>query len=195
MMNRILGSLAALALLSLSACGGPPARPPLEGAAMGGDFALTSDAGKPVTSSDFNGKYRLVYFGYTFCPNVCPTDMSALMQGFSAFEKQDGAAAAKVQPLFFTVDPARDTPEALAVFVKAFHPRLIGLTGSAEEIARVVKAYGGFAQAGEKRPDGGYDFDHTRNAVLYGPDGKPIAIIAHDKGAAVIAAELARWVK
>jgi protein SCO1/2 len=197
MLNRTL--LAALLPLNLflAACGGgnAPTQPPLAGAAIGGPFTLISDTGKSVKEADFAGQYRLVYFGYTFCPDVCPVDMQALMTGFAAFEKQNGAAAAKVQPLFITVDPGRDKPEALHQFVSAFHPRLMGLTGDPAEITRVVKAYGAYAQLGEKKPDGSYLVDHTRNAMLFGPDGKPIAIIPHDKGGAAIVAELGRWVK
>ncbi len=197
MLNRtLLAALTALNLV-LSGCGGgnAPEKPPLAGAAIGGAFSLTGDSGKPVKDSDFAGTYRLIYFGYTFCPDVCPVDMQALMTGFSALEKQNAAIAAKVQPLFITVDPARDTPAALHQFVSAFHPRLIGLTGDPAEIARVVKAYGAYAQLGEKQADGSYLVNHTRNAMLFGPDGKPIAVIPHDKGPKVVAAELARWVK
>ncbi|MBK8630682.1 MAG: SCO family protein [Sphingomonadales bacterium] len=196
MLNRtLLATLLSLNLFLGGCGGGAPEKPPLAGAAIGGPFALTSDAGKPVKESDFAGTYRLVYFGYTFCPDVCPVDMQALMAGYAALEKQNAATAAKVQPLFITVDPVRDTPVALHQFVASFHPRLIGLTGDPAEITRVVKAYGAYAQLGEKKPDGSYLVNHTRNAMLFGPDGAPIAVIPHDKGPKLVAAELARWVK
>ena len=109
--------------------------PPLKGATMGGPFTLTDQNGRRVSDRDFAGKYRLVYFGYTFCPDVCPVDLQVIGAGLRRFEASDPARAARVQPIFITVDPARDTPAVLRQYVAAFHPRLIGLTGSAEEIA------------------------------------------------------------
>lgn len=196
MLNARLNHVLFVLLFGLSACGNPaPEAPPLAGARMGGPFSLTGETGAPVKESDFKGQYRLVYFGYTFCPDVCPVDVQSLMQGFKAFEKSDPDKASKVQPIFITVDPARDTPAVLTQFTDAFHPRLLGLTGDAATIASVTKAYGGYAQRGDARPDGGYLVDHTRSAVLYGPEGQPLAIIKQDAEPQSLAAELTRWVK
>ncbi len=130
-----------LALL-LGACARAPAEaPPLQGATMGGSFTLTDQNGRRISDAAFAGKYRLVYFGYTFCPDVCPTDMATLGAGLRSFEASDPARAARVQPIFITVDPARDTPAVLRQFVSQFHPRFIGLTGSEDEIAQVARAY------------------------------------------------------
>lgn len=183
-----------LALL-LGACAQAPTPPPLQGATMGGAFTLTDQNGRRVSDAAFAGKYRLVYFGFTFCPDVCPTDMAVLGAGLRRFEASDPTAAARVEPVFITVDPARDTPPVLRQFVAAFHPRFTGLTGSPEEIARTARAYGIFYERGTLSQSGGYNVDHSRMAVLYGPEGQPIALVPHDRGPAAAAAELERWVR
>ena len=184
-----------LALL-LAACARAPAEaPPLQGATMGGAFTLTDQEGRRVSDSAFAGKYRLIYFGFTFCPDVCPTDMAMIGAGLRRFEARAPARAARVQPIFISVDPARDTPPVLRSFVAAFHPRFIGLTGSEDEIARTARAYGIYHQRAAASPGGGYNVDHSRMAVLYGPEGQPIAIVPHDAGPAGVAAELERRVR
>jgi protein SCO1/2 len=125
---------------------------------------------------------------------VCPVDMQVIGAGLRRFEAQDAARAARVQPIFISVDPGRDTPPVLRQFVAAFHPRMIGLTGSEAEIARVAREYRIFYERGEASP-GGYMVNHTRIAVLYGPEGQPITIIPHDQGPEGVAAELGRWVR
>jgi protein SCO1/2 len=192
-MNRLFALLPALLLAACQPeANGPP---PLAGARMGGAFALTDQDGKRVTDADFAGKYRLIYFGYTFCPAACPEDVQKLMTGFRRFEAEAPGAAARTQPLFITVDPARDTPAALKQFVHAFHPRLIGLTGTPSAIAETAKRYGVAYEKGASTGPNSYLVDHTRTATLYGPDGAPIALIPQDETAAAVAAELERWVK
>ena len=193
--SRLLTFAGLLLSLLLAACSSPAAAPPLQGASMGGPFTLTDQNGRRVSDRDFAGKYRLLYFGYTFCPDVCPVDMQVIGAGLRRFEAQDSARAARVQPIFVSVDPARDTPEVLRRFVAAFHPRLIGLTGSEAEIAQVAREYRVFYERGAASPGGGYMVNHTRMAVLYGPEGQPIAIIPFDQGADGVAAELGRWVQ
>lgn len=193
--SRPFAVLVLLVALLLAACSSQGAPPPLEGASMGGPFTLTDQNGHRVSDRDFAGKYRLIYFGYTFCPDVCPVDMQVIGAGLRRFEAADAARAAKVQPIFISVDPARDTPEVLRRFVAAFHPRLLGLTGSEAEIAQVAREYRVFYQRGEASPGGGYMVNHTRMAVLYGPDGKPITIVPTDHGPEGVAAELGRWVR
>jgi len=188
--------LPALLALLFGACTGPAAEaPPLKGATMGGAFTLTDQHGRRVSDTAFAGKHRLVYFGFTFCPDVCPTDMAVLGAGLRQFEARDPRAAARVQPIFISVDPARDTPPVLRRFVAAFHPRFTGLTGGAEEIARTARAYGIFYERAAPGPGGGYNVNHSRMAVLYGPEGQPIAIVPHDRGPAAVSAELERWVR
>lgn len=195
------GRVARLALLlafALAACRADPGPPPLEGATLGGAFTLTDQNGRRVTDRSFAGKYRLVYFGYASCPDVCPVDLQMIGAGLRRFEADDAARAARVQPIFISVDPARDTPAALRTYVAQFHPRLVGLTGSPEEIARVARAYG-ISYRIEEPVEGGdpnaYLVDHVRMAVLYDPDGKPVAIIPHDQGPQGVAEELERWVR
>ena len=177
-----------------AACGKAPA-PPLAGAAIGGPFTLVDQNGRTVADRDFAGRYRIVYFGYTHCPDVCPTDLATISQALRLFEKQDAARAAKVQPIFITVDPARDTPAALKEYLRAFHPRLLGLTGSAAQIADAEKKFVVYAAKGEVQPGGGYAMDHSRQIVLQGPKGEPLALLADDQGPQAMAAELAKWVK
>jgi protein SCO1/2 len=187
--------IALLLALALAACARGSATPPLEGASMGGAFTLTDQNGRRVSDHDFAGKYRIVYFGYTFCPDVCPVDMQVIGAGLRQFEAEEPARAARVQPIFITVDPARDTPQVLRQFVAAFHPRMIGLTGSEAEVAQAARAYRVFYERGEATPGGGYMVNHSRMAVLYGPEGRPIAIIPPDQGPAGVAAGLERWVR
>ena len=198
-------AIACASLLLVSACGsGPATPPPLAGAQIGGPFTLTDMNGRTVTDRSFAGRYTLVYFGYSFCPDVCPVDLNWLMLGFKQFERMHPGRAARVQPLFITVDPERDTPEVVARFVRQFHPRLIGLTGTPEQIATVAREY---LVTYQKRPGstpGSYLVAHTQLAYLMGPDGKPVALIPVDNIATPnvnegspdrVAAELARWVR
>ena len=187
--------LALLLALTIGGCARQDESPPLKGATMGGPFTLTDQAGRRVSERDFAGKYRLVYFGFTFCPDVCPTDLATIGAGLRRFEASDPGRAARVQPIFITVDPARDTPEVLRRYVANFHPRLIGLTGSGAEIADVARRYRIFYERGEPNAGGGYNVNHSEMIILYGPQGEPIATIPHDQGAEAIAAELERWVR
>ncbi len=188
MNNRLL--LAALLLAGCSQT--PPRHPPLEGARIGGPFALTDQDGRAVTDRSFAGKYRLMYFGYTFCPDVCPVDMQNVGAGLKLLEKSDPALAAEVVPVFVTVDPARDTPPVLKQFVANFHPRMVGLTGSAQAIAAAEKAYAVYASKGAAAP-GGYLMDHTRQVYMMDPDGKPLALIPADQGPRAVADEIQKW--
>jgi protein SCO1/2 len=180
-----------------TACSGPatPARAPLEGARIGGPFTLTNQDGKQVTDRDFAGKYRIVYFGYTFCPDVCPVDARNIGLGLSAVEKSDPALGAKIVPIFISVDPARDTPAVLKSFVANFHPRMVGLTGSVVAIDAVAKEYAVYYKKGELTPGGGYMVDHARATYLMDPEGKPLALLPQDQSPEAIAAEIKRWVK
>ena len=189
--------LTLLLALLLGACGnGAPAEePPLKGARLGGAFSLTDQNGRRVTERSWPGQYRLIYFGYTFCPDVCPVDMRVLGAGLRRFEERDPAAGARVQPIFVTVDPARDTRPVLREFVANFHPRFVGLTGTGDELARMARAYGASYMRREGATPGSYLMDHSRNAVLYDPEGQPLAIIPYDEGPEGTANELARWVR
>jgi protein SCO1 len=180
--------------VSLFACS-PQATPPLAGARIGGPFVLTGEDGRPVSDADFRGRYRIVYFGYTYCPDVCPTDVANLMNGWRTFGGADAGRGGRIVSLFITVDPARDTPAKLKDFTDHFDPRLIGLTGSAAAIATVAKAYGVAYSAQSSSVPGAYLVDHTNAAYLMDPDGKPLALLPSDGTPAQIASELDKWVR
>jgi protein SCO1/2 len=189
--------LAFTVALALSACqqsATPAGDPPLAGAAIGGEFTLQDKAGKPVHWADFAGKYRVVYFGYTFCPDACPTDVAVMIKGLNQFTASHPAEGAKLQPIFITIDPERDDRQAVGQFAAAFSPRLIGLTGTRAQVDQAAKAFAVYHQRG-KETAGGYLMDHSRIAYLMGPNGNPIDMLPVDKGAAAVAEALAKWVK
>ena len=179
--------------LGVAACGGAAEEPPLADARIGGPFALVDQDGRKVSERDFAGLYKIVYFGFAHCPDICPTDLAAVGQALRRLEKEDPATARKVQPIFITTDPERDTPAVLKEFVRAFHPRIVGLTGTPQQIADAAKAYAVYY---EKVPSegGGYVMNHNRVLYLMGPRDEPIALLPED-GAAGIAAALERWVR
>lgn len=200
-MNRINKPSATLALLiagavALSACNAaaPTEEPPLAGAAIGGDFALTASDGRTVKWDDFAGKYRIVYFGYAYCPDICPTDMQRVAQGLKVLKADDPAKAAMIQPIFITIDPERDTPAVVGEFAAAFSPDIVGLTGTPDQIAAAAKAFKVFFAKGEAVAGGGYLVDHSNIVYLFGPGGEPLATLPVDQGADAVAAELDKWV-
>lgn len=137
-------------------------------ALIGGPFELTDHQGNRVTEKDYAGQYKLIYFGFTYCPDVCPTEL----QTMSAALEEMGENAEKVQPLLITIDPERDTPEALAQYVGHFHSRLVGLTGTPEEIAAAAKAYRVYyAKVEDENSSAEYTMDHSSVLYFMGPDG------------------------
>ncbi|RYY42164.1 MAG: SCO family protein [Sphingomonadales bacterium] len=192
-MTRMFHCIAALALLGAGACSAPAPEAPLAGARIGGPFTLIDQDDKPRQESDFAGKWRIVYFGYTFCPDICPTDMLKLGQAIKLLDKGDPRIAAKVAPIFISVDPERDTPPVLKEFVGQFHPRFTGLTGSLDAITKVARDY---AVSFRKEPAGtSYLIGHTQIAYLMDAEGKPITSLPLEKDAAAIAEEIKRWVR
>ena len=189
-----------------------PSRPDI-----GGPFSLVDHEGRPVTQDTFKGRFMLVYFGYTFCPDVCPTALTE-MGGALDILGEDGAP---VTPVFITVDPERDRPEPLKEYLAFFHPRLVGLTGTPEQVAAAAKAYKVFAaksasehehepgykhdaeehtkhmrdpkhehDPGHRHDAGGYLMDHTSKIYLMGPDGAYRAHFSHDDDAQAMAAKI-----
>ena len=189
-----------LLLAALTGCdsAGPPAdagEPPLEGAAIGAPFELTGETGDTVRWSDFDGQYRILYFGYAYCPDICPTDVQRAMAGLKRFEDANPERGAQVQPLFISVDPERDTPEVLREFTDSFHPRLIGMTGDLETLKQVAMDFGTTFSKGEEQPGGGYLVNHLGYTYLFGPAGEPLAMLPTDLGPEAVAEELDKWVR
>jgi cytochrome oxidase Cu insertion factor (SCO1/SenC/PrrC family) len=142
-------------------------------APVGGPFELTDQTGRRRTDADFRGKLVVLYFGYTHCPDVCPTELQSISLALDKL----GTAATEVQPLFITVDPERDTPARLADFVSSFHPRLIGLTGSPGEIRKTAIAYRTFFVKNSTTTPTDYSVDHTGFIYLVGKDGRYLGFL------------------
>jgi protein SCO1/2 len=150
-------------------------------AAFGGPFALADANGRPVTDRTFRGKWLMVFFGYTHCPDVCPTTLSDIAQALD----QLGPVASQIQALFVTVDPERDDRATLRDYTAAFGTRILGLTGTAAQIATMAKAYHVYYA---KHPEGtGYSMDHSAIVFVMRPDGSPAGFMTPDVGASAIA--------
>ena len=166
----------------------------LIGATVGAPFTLTGKDGQRVSSNQFNGKYRIVYFGYTFCPDACPTDVGVIMQGLLLFAKTHPALAADIQPFFISIDPARDTPAKVGQFAAAFSPKLIGLTGSQDEIDALAAKFVVVKNKVGTDP-AHYLMEHTRHAYLLDRTGQPLEILPVFDGPDAVAADLAKSVR
>jgi protein SCO1/2 len=157
---------------------------------IGGPFALTDHTGRPRTSEDFRGKLMLVYFGFTGCPDVCPSDL----QNIGLAMERLGEAAKRVQPLFITVDPERDTAAHLADYVPMFHPRLIGLTGDAAAIHKAAAAYRVYYAKVPNPKGDDYTVDHSAFIYLMDADGKYLGFFPPGTGPDSIAQTITRQV-
>ncbi len=204
--GRIKAILAALVLVSVALLAGRHylgwfangADAPQPVPAVGGPFTLVDHDGRARTEADFRGRSMLVYFGFTYCPDVCPTALTAVAQALDRL----GPDADKIAPVFITVDPERDLPEQLKEYVRHFHPRMTGLTGTKEQIAAVAKAYRVYyakvrpqGAPGEKTPEDEYTMDHTSITYLMGPDGKFVAHFSHGTEPEAMAARIRRSLK
>lgn len=159
----------------------------LESAArIGGPFTLVDQEGRAVSDKDLRGKWMLVYFGFTFCPDVCPT---SLARNDDALELL-GDKAEKVVPILISVDPERDTPEKMKDYVKFFSPRLIGLTGTPQQVAEVARAYRVYYAKAEQKEDGSYLIDHSALTYLMGPDGRFVQFFRGQAGPQEVADRL-----
>lgn len=143
-----------------------------QGVTLGGPFRLTDQAGRAVTEQDYAGKWMLLYFGYTYCPDVCPTELGAMVAALDML----GPPAATVAPVFVTIDPERDTPAQLADYVPRFHPRLQGLTGTAEQVAEAARRFRVYYAKARRSDNSDYLMDHSSFIYLVGPDGKVRAL-------------------
>ncbi len=137
------------------------------GVQIGGDFTLINQDGEEMTDRDFLGSYRLVYFGFTYCPMICPTELQKMVTAMELM----GGKADNITPLFITIDPERDTPELVKEFVESFHPRMVGLTGTQEQIDEVRDAYRVYASKVQVAGMEGYDMNHSSYTFFMGPDG------------------------
>jgi len=156
------------------------------GVAIGGPFDLIDDTGRPVTDADYRGRWMLVYFGYTDCPDDCPLTL----QKVAAALRDLGPLAGRIAPLFITVDPARDTPARLASYLENFDSRIVGLTGSSRQIAAAATAYRVYYSPGEHEPSGADLISHSTFLYLMNPNGRLAALFAGDVSAAHLSAAL-----
>lgn len=157
--------------------------------AFGGPFTLTNHMGESVTQDTYAGQYRLMYFGFTYCPAVCPTGL----QKITAALKGLGAEGHKVLPIFVTVDPERDTAEVMKNYVAMFHPRLVGMTGTPEQIKAVLKGYKIYAAKVEDPAMSDYTMDHSAFTYLIGPDNNLLHIFKHEDKADDMTKVMRQW--
>lgn len=191
-------AVASLILASVAVLWLRPAPPPptvesgvmrVAGGTIGGPFQLVDHNGQAVSEADFAGKFMLIYFGFTHCPDFCPTELQIMGNAMDEL----GAEGAQVVPIFITVDPERDTPESIKDYVAAFHPRMIGLTGSLAQVEAAAKAYKVYFKkqpgpGGEAGDD--YQVDHTVFVYLMGPDGALRSMFRHGTSVAVMSGEI-----
>lgn len=174
MLRALLGAMLSLALLGAGDAAARSAAETMDilmwnREPVGGAFALTDQTGRARSDRDFRGQLMLVYFGFTYCPDVCPTDLMAIGQALELM----GQDADAIQPIFITLDPARDTAQHLAEYVPLFHPRLIGLTGSDDAISKAADAYKVYyAKVATGKAADDYTVDHTAYIYLMDRDGK-----------------------
>ena len=192
-MKKYLTILLAAALVAVLAGCGKPATPKLEfkntdvtGLGYAREFALTDHEGHPRTLADYKGKLVLMFFGYTQCPDVCPTTMADMAQVM----QEMGPQAEQVQVLFVTVDPERDTQALLAEYVPAFDKRFVGLYGDAAATAKVAKEFKVYYAKVEGETDGSYTVDHTAGTYVFDRDGKIRLFVRHGEKPAAIAHDL-----
>jgi protein SCO1 len=161
------------------------------GSEIGGPFTLIDQTGMTRTEKDLLGKYVLMYFGFTFCPAICPTELQKMNRAL----EETGVLADKIQPVFITIDPERDTQPVLANYVPQFHPRLLGLTGTREQIGPVLKSYRVYARKVEEPGMTDYTMDHSSYIYLIGPDGLLLGAYGISTPPSQIVADIQKYVK
>jgi protein SCO1/2 len=147
-----------------------------QGPPLGGPFSLTDQAGRAVTEQSYAGRWMLVYFGYSFCPDACPTELGVIATAMDDL----GPAADRVVPVFISIDPQRDTPAQLADYVSRFHPRMQGLTGTPEQVAEIARSYRVYYARAPRSPNTDYIMDHSSLIYLVGPDGRVRSLFRPD---------------
>jgi cytochrome oxidase Cu insertion factor (SCO1/SenC/PrrC family) len=158
-------------------------------ALVGGPFTMVKHTGETVTEKSFAGKPMLLFFGFTFCPDICPTELQVMAEAL----KQLGDKGSDIQPILVTVDPARDTPQVLAAYVANFGARFIGLTGSADQVKQMADTYRVFfARVDNKEDPASYTMDHTSIIYLMGPDGNFLKHFTYTTDATALAEGIAK---
>ncbi len=181
--------LVAFALLTLAACSKPGFNNvDITGASYANEFSLTDHTGARRTLADYRGKLVVIFFGFTQCPDVCPTTLQEMTEVRRAL----GRDADQVQVLFVTIDPQRDTREVLAQYVPGFDPSFVGLYGTPEETARTAKQFKVFYQKVPGPTETSYTMDHTAGSYVIDKSGQPRLFLKHNQGAAPIVADLRR---
>ncbi|MBK1663108.1 SCO family protein [Rhodospirillum rubrum] len=189
---KVFGPLLAVLAIAIIAIGARFALMPTGtggAAAIGGPFALVDDRGETLTNETFAGRFMLIYFGYTYCPDVCPTSLGEMA---AALDRLPEDQLARIAPIFISVDPERDTPALIGDYARAFHPLLIGLTGSPAQIATVTKAYKVYFKKVEQEAGAPYLVDHSSVTYLMGPDGRFITHFSHGTSPEEMAARLSK---
>ncbi len=172
-MHRLSAKLVFLLISSILLTACSPA--PQSGRPAGADFVLQGPNGT-VDSKNYRGKLMLVFFGYVNCPDVCPTSLAAMNEVLNGMTPEERA---NIQPILISVDPARDTPESLKNYTAYFHPSLVGVTGTPEQIATLAKAFGAGYIKQPDRSDGSYAVDHSASTYIVGKNGKLLAILPY----------------
>tara|TARA_R110002073_G_scaffold138601_1_gene288372 strand:- start:58 stop:681 length:624 start_codon:yes stop_codon:yes gene_type:complete len=170
----------------------PPTATEAAGSAISTDFELVDHTGKTATDENFRGKWLLVFFGFTHCPDVCPTGLATIAQVMDEL----GPEGEEVQPLFVSIDSERDTPETMAEFVSAFHPRIVGLTGATEAIASAAKNFRVYyGRVDDASSPNGYTMEHTTSVYLIDPEGRFVKPYSYNATSDDIADDLRRKLK
>jgi protein SCO1/2 len=184
------GGISALGLYVLQNTNPGPKQISSGKALIGGPFTLTEHTGRRVTEADFKGRFTLVFFGYTFCPDVCPAELQVI----SAALDELGKKAEKVTPVFITIDPERDTVELMKDYVSNFHKSLIGLTGSVKEVQAAAKAYRiYYKKSAEEGSSDDYLMDHSSIVYLMSPEGEYLTHFAYGTGVEKMAKGIAKY--
>ncbi len=185
----LIGTLAGVAFLLLTNPRGHQAVQSSGTAQIGGPFTLVGAGGKTVTDREFRGRYMLVFFGFTHCPDICPAELQVLAQALD----QLGDKAKKVVPIFISVDPERDTPQVMADYVKSFGPNFVGLSGTPDQIAAVAKAYRvAYSKIENKASPGDYSVDHSALVYVMDPEGRYVTHFSYGMSADEVAEKLGK---
>jgi len=166
----------------------------LSGSDIGGRFALEDGRGQKVTNESLKGRWQLVYFGFTYCPDICPTDVQKMAQAVRLLEKAEPKKAARLVPIFISVDPERDTPAIASEFAAQFHPRMLGLSGSPQAVGATMKAFRVYARKQAGASADSYLMDHSTMLYLLDENGAPVQFYTRDQSAQAIADSLAAFV-